>query len=325
MRIIYLDEPTYLPVDFVREMENIGDFEVYSDRPDQTTAVQRLSNADLAIVEWTPLRESAFLKLQKLQKLQKLKHIALVMTGCDLVDIKAAGAAGISVSNCPSYSAQSVAEHVFALMLTVNRRIIQADRLVRQGESHIYGPFLAGELSGRTLGLIGTGRIGEAVARIARGFGMHVIGANRSGRAVPGVEAADISEVMRRSDVVSLHVPFSAKTKGIITAGLLASMKRTAMLINTSRGGLVDEEALFTFLRDGRIAGAGLDDVVQAAGNPLYTLDNVVFTPGTAWYTETAREANMTELLDNIRAYAGGTPRNIVNEDFLVPKMPEIK
>ncbi|CAN7718705.1 NAD(P)-dependent oxidoreductase [Paenibacillus sp. LjRoot153] len=311
MRIIYLDEPTYLPDDFVREVEKIGEFEVYYDRPDQPTAVQRLSDADIAIVEWTPLRESAFWKLQR------LKHIALVMTGCDLVDIEVAGAAGISVSNCPSYSAQSVAEHVFALMLTVNRQIILADRLVRQGESHVYGPFLAGELAGRTLGLIGTGRIGQAVARIAHGFGMHVIGANRSGRAVQGVEVADIREVFRRSDVISLHVPFHSKTKGMITPELLASMKRTAMFINTSRGGLVDEEALFTLLQDGRIRGAGLDDVAQVAGNPLYTLNNVVFTPGTAWYTDTARKANMSELLDNIRAYVDRTPRNIVNEGFL--------
>ncbi|MDO3676990.1 2-hydroxyacid dehydrogenase [Paenibacillus ehimensis] len=317
MRIVYLDEPTYLPDDFVREMEKLGEFEVYDDRPDIPTAVQRLSQADIAIVEWTRLREIAF------GKLQRLKHIALVMTGYDLVDIEAAGAAGISVSNCPTYSAQSVAEHVFALLLAANRRIIQADRLVRQGESHVYGPFLASELAGRTLGLIGTGRIGQAVARIARGFGMHVIGANRSGRAVPGVEAADIREVMRRSDVVSLHVPFHAKTKGMITSELLTSMKRTALFINTSRGGLVDEEALFTLLRDGKIAGAGLDDVTQVAGNPLYRLDNVVFTPGTAWYTDTAREANMTELLETIRGYINGTPRNIVNADFLVPKRPE--
>ncbi|PUA38705.1 glycerate dehydrogenase [Paenibacillus elgii] len=316
MRIIYLDQPTYLPDEFVREMKKLGEFEVYFDRPDITTAVQRLSTADIAIVEWTRLRELAF------GQLLRLKHIALVMTGYDLVDIEAAGAAGISVSNCPTYSAQAVAEHVFALLLAVNRRIIQADRLVRQGESHVYGPFLAGELSGRTLGLIGTGRIGQAVARIARGFGMHVIGANRSGRAVPGVEAADIREVMRRSDVVSLHVPFHARTKGMITSELLSSMKRTALFINTSRGGLVDEDALFALLRDGKIAGAGLDDLVQVAGNPLYKLDNVVFTPGTAWYTDIAREANMTELLDNVRGYISGMPRNIVNEHFLASKRP---
>jgi glycerate dehydrogenase len=319
VRIIYLDEPTYLPDDFVREMEKLGEFEVYGDRPDQATAVQRLSASDIAIVEWTPLREAVF------RQLPRLKHIALVMTGCDLVDIEAAGAAGIAVSNCPSYSAQAVAEHVFALLLAVNRRILQADRMVRQGRSHVYGPFLASELAGRTLGLIGTGRIGQAVARIAHGFGMKVIGTNRSGRAVPGVEATDIREVMRRSDVISLHVPFHAKTKGMITSELLASMKKSAILINTSRGGLVDEEALFALLRDGNIAGAGLDDIVQVAGNPLYTLDNVVFSPGTAWYTDIARETNMTELLDNIRAFADGKPQNIVNKQFLVSKKPESK
>ncbi|MFC4807837.1 2-hydroxyacid dehydrogenase [Paenibacillus sp. GCM10023250] len=311
MRIIYLDEPTYLPDDFVREMAYLGDFEVYADRPDRPTALARLANADVAIVEWTRLRDLDF------GRLNRLKHIALVMTGCDLVDLEAAGAAGISVSNCPTYSAQSVAEHVFALLLAVNRRLFQADRLVRRGESHVYGPFLAGELAGRTMGLIGTGHIGQAVARIAQGFGMRVIGANRSGRTVPDVESADIRDVMRQSDVVSVQVPFNTATKGMITAELLGSMKQSALFINTSRGGLVDEAALFALLRDGGIRGAGLDDVVQTAGNPLYGLDNVVLTPGTAWYTDAAREANMTELLETVRAYVGGTPRNIVNGAYL--------
>ncbi|SFI40204.1 glycerate dehydrogenase [Paenibacillus sp. UNC496MF] len=311
MRIIYLDEPTYLPDDFAREMARLGEFEVFADRPDRPTALARLANADVAIVEWTRLRDLDF------GRFDRLKHIALVMTGCDLVDLEAAGAAGISVSNCPTYSAQSVAEHVFALLLAVNRRLFQADRLVRRGESHVYGPFLAGELAGQTMGLIGTGRIGQAVARIARGFGMRVVGANRSGRAVPDVEALDIRDVMRLSDVVSVQVPFTATTKGLITAELLGSMKKSALFVNTSRAGLVDEAALFALLRDGGIRGAGLDDVVRTADNPLYGLDNVVLTPGTAWYTETAREANMTELLDTVRAYVGGTPRNIVNGSYL--------
>jgi glycerate dehydrogenase len=311
MRIVYLDEPTYLPDYFVREMEQLGEFEVYEDRPDEVTALRRLSGADIAIVEWTPLRAEV------LRKIQRLKYISLVMTGCDLIDLEAAGAAGIAVSNCPEYSAQSVAEHVFALLMAANRRIIQADRLVRQGQSHIYEPFLAAEMSERTMGIIGTGRIGRAVARIAQGFGMKVIGTNRSGKAVPGIETVDIHAVMRESDVVSLHVPANTSTKGLLTAELLASMKPGALLINTSRGNLIDEEALYTILQERRIAGAGLDDLIQVNQNPLYTLDNVVFTPGTAWYTDTAREANMTELLHNIQGCVRGDFRNIVNARFL--------
>ncbi|QYR21483.1 D-2-hydroxyacid dehydrogenase [Paenibacillus sp. sptzw28] len=313
MRIVYLDEPTYLPDYFVREMEELGEFEVYEDRPDEATALRRLSEADIAIVEWTPLRAGV------LRRVQRLKYISLVMTGYDLIDIEAAGAAGIAVSNCPEYSAQSVAEHVFALLMAVNRRIIRADTLVREGQSHVYGPFLAAELSGRTMGIVGTGRIGRAVARIAQGFGMKVIGTNRSGQTVPGIETKDIDAVVRESDVLSLHVPANKSTKGLLTAELLASMKPGALLINTSRGNLIDEEALYTILRERRIAGAGLDDLIQVSHNPLYTLDNVVFTPGTAWYTDTAREANISELIHNIKGCVRGDFQNIVNARFLTP------
>ncbi|MFC5648765.1 2-hydroxyacid dehydrogenase [Paenibacillus solisilvae] len=311
MRIVYLDEPTYLPDSFVREIGKLGKFTVYYDRPDEETAVRRLSDADIAIVEWTPLRAGA------LKRLRHLKCICLVMTSFDLIDTAAAGSAGIPVSNCPGYSTQSVAEHVFALMLAVNRGIIKADALVRQGNNHIYGPFLGNELAGCTFGIVGTGRIGRAAARIAEGFGMKVIGANRSGDPVPGVEIMDIGRVLRESDIVSLHVPANSSTKGLLTSGLLASMKPEALLINTCRASLIDEEALYSLLREKRIAGAGLDDVSQVHGNPLYTLDNVVLTPGTAWYTNTARESNMTELLGNIHDFIKGMPRNIVNADFL--------
>ncbi|MCZ8515776.1 NAD(P)-dependent oxidoreductase [Paenibacillus filicis] len=311
MRIIYLDEPTYLPDSFVREMEKLGEFEVYDDRPDEETAVRRLSAADIAMVEWTPLRARMFRQIRRLQ------YISLVMTSCDLVDLEAAGAAGIPVSNCPVYSAQSVAEHVFALLLAVHRKIIKADALVRKGGSHIYGPFLASELSGQTFGVIGTGRIGQAAARIARGFGMKVIGTNRSGRPAEGIELKGLQELVRESDVISLHVPANNSTEGLLTAELLASMKPSALLINTCRGRLVDEGALYTLLKEKRLAGAGLDDVTTVRHNPLYALDNVVFTPGTAWYTRTAREANMEELLGNIQSYVQGAVRNIVNGEFL--------
>lgn len=311
MRIVYLDEPTYLPDSFVREVQKLGEFKVYHDRPDEETAVRRLSDADIAIVEWTPLTAGMLLRVQR------LKYISLVMTAFDIVDIKAAGAAGIPVSNCPAYSAQSVAEHVFALLLAVNRRILKADALVRQGGSHIYGPFLGEELAGRTFGVIGTGRTGRAAARIAQGFGMRIVGTNRSGKAVPGIEMKGLEELMRESDIISLHVPADSSTKGLLTAQLLSAMKPSALLINTCRGHLVDEDTLYTLLRDKRIAGAGLDDVAKVQDNPLYALDNVVFTPGTAWYTRSARQANMEELLGNIQFYLDGNARNIVNGKLL--------
>ncbi|MBW5446406.1 D-2-hydroxyacid dehydrogenase [Cohnella sp. CFH 77786] len=311
MKIVYLDKPTYMPDSFVREMGKLGAFEIYEDRPDEETAVRRLTEADIAIVEWTRLTADMFARIRRLQ------YLSLVMTSCDLIDLPAAGAAGIEVSNCPTYSARSVAEHVFALLMAVNRRILHADRTVRQGGSHVYGPFLGKELFGATFGVIGTGRIGQEAARIARGFGMRVIGSNLSGREVPGIERKELEELMRESDVVSVHAPHNDTTRGMLSAELLASMKPSAILINTCRAALVDEEALFSLLRDGRIAGAGLDDVAKVRDNPLYALGNVVFSPGSAWYTREARDANMVELLENIRSYVNGTPKNIVNGKYL--------
>jgi glycerate dehydrogenase len=311
MKIVYLDQPTYLPESFVSEMNKLGEFTVYHDRPDENEVIRRLADAEIAIVEWTPLRGKLF------RSLPKLKHIIVVMTAYDLIDLEEAGQAGITVSNCPEYSARSVAEHVFALLLAVNRKLLQADRTVRQGGRHVYPPFLAMELAGKTLGLIGTGKIGRAVAGIAHGFGMNVIGTNRSGRAAPGIAWREMSELMRQSDVVSLHVPFQPENEGMISSRLLSLMKRTAVFINTSRAGLVDEEALYQMLRERKIAGAGLDDAAKPPDHPLYKLDNVVFTPGTAWYTDTSREANMTEILENVKACIQGFPRNVVNAEYV--------
>ncbi|WP_274654844.1 2-hydroxyacid dehydrogenase [Paenibacillus humicola] len=316
MKIVYVDEPTYLPDSFVRRMEERGEFEVYYDRPDEETAVRRLSGADLAIVEWTPITA------RMLKRISRLRYIALVMTAYDLVDCEAAGAAGIPVSNCPAYSAESVAEHVFALLLAVNRRLGEADAAVRRGESHLYGPFLGCQLAGKTFGVIGTGRIGQAAAKIAAGFGMKVIGTNRSGRSLPGIERVELPALMKESDIVTLHAPSNRETKGLLSKKLLALMKPSAFFVNTSRAGLVDENELYALLRDRRIAGAGLDDVSTVRDNPLYALDNVVLTPGTAWYTDTARDANLEELIANIDSFLNGAERNIVNREFLNASKP---
>ncbi|MBM2618445.1 hydroxyacid dehydrogenase [Actinoplanes sp. LDG1-06] len=301
MRIIYLDEPTYFPEPWRRRFERLGELEVFTDRPDAGTAVDRLSASDIAIVEWTHLPAGVF------ERVRRLRHLALVTTGYDFVDLDAARSAGIAVSHCPAYAAQATAEHVFALLLAVTRRLRAADEAVRAGAGHLYPPFLGMELAGRTLGLIGKGRIARSVARIADGFGMTVLSTDSVGQPV------SLTEVLRRSDVVSVHVPFGPATRHLLDAGRLALLRDEAILINTCRGGIIDQAALARMLADGRLAGAGLDDLSAEAADDIRGLDNVVLSPGTAWYTGTAREANLVELHDNLTSYLDGRPINILN------------
>ncbi|MFI0968192.1 2-hydroxyacid dehydrogenase [Streptomyces sp. NPDC021080] len=306
MRIVYLDEPTYLPGAWRRRFAELGDFEVFHDRPDRRTAVNRLNGADAAIVEWTHL------DAELLAEVDRLRYLTLVTSSFDAVDLSAARERGITVAHCPDYSCQAVAEHTFALLLAVSRRLLPADRAVRKGASHLYPPFLGRQLSGLTLGVLGTGRIATAVARIAAGFGMQAIGANRTGTAVSGITVVPLEDLLDRSDVLSLHVPLTPATRRILTAERLAMLRPTAVLVNTCRGALVDQSALARMLVDGRLAGAALDDLVDDDAEVLRGLGNVVLSPGIAWYTDTARTANLAEIHHNLTTYLAGRPANVL-------------
>jgi glycerate dehydrogenase len=306
MRIIHLDEPTYLPPRWQERIAALGDFEVFTDRPDPRTAAARLSACDVAVVEWTPITA------ELLATVTRLRHLALVTTAFDFVDLDAASAAGITVTHCPAYSRQAVAEHVFGLLLALTRRLRAADEAVRAGASHLYHPFLGMELSGRTLGLIGTGRTAGAVARIAAGFGLEVIAAHRTGAPVPGFAIHPLDDVLRRSDVVSVHVPLNDSTRHLLSASRLALLRRSAVLINTCRGAVLDQVALAGMLATGRLAGAGLDDLAPAAADLIRKLPNVVLSPGSAWYTDRAREENLVELYGNLTSHLAGHPRNVL-------------
>jgi glycerate dehydrogenase len=307
VRIVYLDEPTYLPVWWRRRFAELGEFEVFGDRPAPAVAAARLSGADAAVVEWTRLDAAL------LAGVTRLRYLTLVTSGFDMVDVAAARARGITVAHCPDYSVQSVAEHVFALLLAVVRRVPAADAAVRGGASHLYPPFLGRQLASRTLGLLGTGRIARAVARIAGGFGMRVLGANRSGAAAAGISGpVPLDDLLRRSDVLSLHLPLNAGTRGILDARRLGVLRPSAVLVNTCRAGLVDQEVLADMLAGGRLAGAGLDDLAQEGARRLRALPNVVLTPGIGWYTGAARTANLAEVHGNLTSYLAGRPAHVL-------------
>lgn len=319
MRITYLDEPTFLPPEFEARMAALGDFTIWRDRPSSAEAVRRLNDCDIAIVEWTALTADMFAQVHR------VRHVVLVTTSFDYVDLAAAARAGITVANCPGYSSQAVGEHVFALLLAVARKLFSGDAAVRRGGVVTHAPYLGTGLRGRTLGLIGTGHTARAVAAIAVGFGMRVLGANRSGQPVSGIEVTDLAEVVVECDFLSLHVPLDDSTRGLLDARLLASLKPGAIIVNTSRGEVIDQAELARLLDSGRIAGAGLDHLSAESSDHIRALSNVVLTPGIAWYTGESRDENLDQIFENVAAFINGKKRNILNCEVVPTHTDRIK
>lgn len=245
-----------------------------------------------------------------------LKVISTCSVGVDHIDLAAATARGISVGYTPGVLVETTADLSFALLLAASRRLVEADRFVRQGEwtpDRGWDPelLLGRDLWGATLGVIGLGAIGQAMARRAQGFGMRVLGWTRSRRPVPGVEPVELDALLRDSDFVSLHVALAAETRNLIDANALARMRPGAVLVNAARGGLVDEDALVDALRSGRLAAAGLDVFASeplGPDSPLLGAPNLVLTPhiGSA---SIATRARMSDLaVDNLLAGLEGRP-----------------
>ncbi|MBN2712580.1 MAG: D-2-hydroxyacid dehydrogenase, partial [Planctomycetes bacterium] len=253
--------------------------------------------------------------------LPKLKYIGILATGTNVVNLAAARERGIDVTNIPAYSAPSVSQTVFALLLSLANQVTVHDKAVHEGEwencedfCFTKAPLM--ELSGKTLGIVGYGMIGGMAAEIGRAFGMKVIATARTPKNIEGVEFVETDELFSRSDVISLHCPLTEQTKGIVNAGRIALMKKSAFIINTGRGGLVDEKTLADALNSGRIAGAGLDVLSTeppAPDNPLLKAKNCVITPHIAWATRESRARLIATAAANLDAFAKGEPVNVVN------------
>ena len=251
-----------------------------------------------------------------------LKFIGLFATGYNNIDTVAAAARGIVVCNVPGYSTQSVAQHTFALMLHFASRVDEYAASVARGDwanasTFSYLSFPSHELCGRTLAIYGYGNIGRKVADIGRAFGMKVIATVHSPRpAEDGVEFVDVNELFSRADYLSLHCPLTEETRHLVNAQTLALMKPTAYIINTARGGVIEEDALCDALNSGRLAGAGidvLDTEPMRPGHPYLTAKNCYITPHVAWGTLDARSRLITMVAENLKAYEAGKPINKVN------------
>ena len=275
-----------------------------------------LGGATIAIINKAPLPGAI------LPQLDRLRLVAVSATGTDNIDVAACRARGIVVSNIRNYAAHTVPEHAFALILALRRSLVAYRDDVARGLWHKSEQFcLSGhpirDLHGSTIGIFGEGAIGQGVAQIARGFGMRVLFADHAPPKADGVQFTHVDTVLRESDVITLHLPLAPQTRNLIGARELASMKPGALLINTARGGLVDERALADALRKGSIGGAGFDVLSvepPRAGNPLLELDipNLIVTPHVAWSSREAMQALADQLIDNVEAFVQGAPRNVV-------------
>ena len=316
-RIVVLDGHTLNPGDLSwAGLEALGDC-TFHDRTLPRSVVERCRDAEVVFTNKVALGRA------ELEQLPRLRYIGVLATGYNIVDVAAAQEHGIVVTNVPTYSTRSVAQMTFAHLLELTQHVGHHGQTTRDGkwtqsEDFHYSDFPLIELDGLTLGVVGFGRIGRAVAEIAQAFGMRILAHNPSTPSgVPdGVTMVDMETLFRESDVVSLHCPLTARNKGLVNAARLSLMKSTAFLINTSRGGLVDEAALAAALNDGRIAGAGLDVLSSEpplADNPLLTARNCHITPHQAWATKAARERLLATAVDNLRAFLAGDSKNVVN------------
>ena len=326
VRIVVLDAHTLNPGDLSwSALEQLGRCSVHARTAPEELAA-RAGDAELVLTNKTRLGAD------ELSLLPALRYVGVLATGYDVVDVRAAHARGIVVSNVPAYSTNSVAQLTFALLLELCNHVGLHGQAARDGRwtasrdfSHREQPLI--ELAGKTLGVVGLGRIGSAVAAIGAAFGMHVVattgtapalrgGASLSSQPAPsGIERVSRDELFARADVVSLHCPLTAQTARMIAAPQLARMKPDALLINTARGGLIDEPALLDALRAGRIGGAALDVLTvepPALDHPLLHAPRCVVTPHIAWATREARARLLAVAVDNVRAFLAGSPRNVV-------------
>lgn len=314
MRIVVLDGYTAQPGDLSwQALEELGEVTVY-DRTSAQDTVARAAGADIV------LTNKVVLNSEVITQLPQLKYIGVLATGYNVVDVNTAHQRGIIVTNVPAYSTESVAQMVFAHLLTVTNRTEYYATQNRQGRwtknpDFCYWDFPHTELAGKTFGIVGLGNIGQRVAEIALAFGMKVKALTSKTTLTDGIEKTTIEELLKTADVLSLHCPLTDGTRHLIRRDTLALMKPTAILINTGRGPLIDDQAVADALTKGKLAAFCADVLTEEppkADNPLLGLPNAFITPHIAWASKEARIRLLQVATDNVRAFLNGTPQNRV-------------
>ena len=319
MKLVVLDGYTENPGDLSWDaLRRFGELTVYErTSDDQSEVAERIKGADIVVANKTPIRAEV------INSAGALKYITILATGYDIVDVAAARARGIPVSNVPSYGTAAVAQFAIAMLLEICHHVAHHSETVHAGRwescaDWCYWDYPLIELDGKTMGIIGFGRIGQQTGRIAKALGMHIL-ATGSRPTDAGREIADyveLDELLARSDVISLHCPLFPSTRGIISRENIARMKDGVILLNNSRGALVDEQALADALNSGKVYAAGLDVVATEpihGDNPLLKAKNCFIPPHTSWAPKEARERIMDCTVKNIEAFLDGKPVNVVN------------
>jgi glycerate dehydrogenase len=317
MKIVVLDGYTLSPGDISwNSLRQLGEVIIY-DRTSAEKIVERSKDAEILLTNKTPLDAAA------LSQLPLLQYIGVLATGYNVIDISKATELGITVSNVPGYGTDSVVQLTFALLLELCNHVQEHSDVVRNGKwsrspDFSFWDYPLTELAGKTIGIIGFGNIGKKVADIATAFGMNILATSRtqtdqSGRSK--FKWAHIDDLLVNSDVVTLHCPLLPETKGLINKVSLQKMKRSAFLLNTSRGPLVADKDLAEALNSGIIAGAGLDVLSiepPPENNSLFKAKNCIITPHIAWATKESRQRLMNIAVDNVKAFINGNSVNVV-------------
>lgn len=314
MKIVILDGHALNPGDLSWDvLKTFGTVTYYDRTPTEAEAIQRIGDAEIVLTNKVPITDSL------LAACPSIRLVCVLATGYNVVDCGAARSRNIPVCNVPSYSTDAVAQFTFALLLELCNQVGLHTQSVHAGEwtscpDFCYWKTPLMELSGKTMGIIGYGRIGKAVAKIATAMGMKVLTHSRTQRA--GENHVSLDELLASSDVVTLHCPLFPETQGIINASAIAKMKDGAILINTSRGPLIDEQAVADALSYGKLRGAAVDVVSKEpipGDSPLLTAPNCIITPHIAWAPLETRQRLLDCVADNIRCFLNGYPQNVVN------------
>ncbi|MEA4963402.1 D-2-hydroxyacid dehydrogenase [Lutispora sp.] len=324
MKIVVLDGYTLNPGDLSwRAIENFGNLVVYDrtsfDKSDDDLILDRIQDADIVFTNKTPLSENV------IKKAGKLRYIGVLATGYDVVDVKAASQTGIVVTNIPSYGTATVSQMAIALLLEICHHVGVHDESVHRGDwanspDWCYWHYPIIELAGKTMGIIGYGRIGQSTGKAAQAFGMNVLAYNPSKNKSLENETmkyADLDELLSSSDVIVLHCPSNESTKGMINKNSIAKMKDGVILINNSRGALIVEEDLAEALNSRKVAGAAVDVVSSEPikeDNVLLKAKNCIITPHISWASKEARQRIMDMAADSLARFLSGNPINVVNK-----------